>query len=209
MADLITQADITARMGALNPSQAARVDALIADASALIRSECPALADATDEVVVLRSNAGKLRLPAVGSTTTVTSVELISWPTDLLLPEGTWLFDGIDTIAVDVDAAWVVNFPEAWTDDDGPGTYRVTYSHSWSATPADIVAVAANMVIRVLASPSMVEGLTGENIGQYGYQMSQAAGAAGAGVRITEADRRVLHQPKYRQVAGTVETPIR
>jgi hypothetical protein len=130
----------------------------------------------------------------------------------LTLPAGSWTFDGIDQIVLGSDAlAWVVNLPEGWWQDYGEvGTYRVTYSHAWGAEiPADVTAVVCNMVNRVLTSPSMAEGLTGENIGQYGYQMSQQMGAMGSGVRVTEADRAVLRAPKYRRGHATIETPVR
>jgi len=210
MADLITQTDVAARMGPLNASQLQRVDALIKDASALARLEAPWLETTADDEVVLQVNNGKLTLPA-RPVTKITSVHLVGIPTpgaDLPLPAGSWAFDGIDTITLSTDGGWMVNFPEAWWDGDGPGTARVVYSHGFTVTPDEIVGVVANMVIRVLASPSLVEGLTGENIGQYGYQMSQSAGAAGAGVRVTQADRAVFRNPKFRRGYTTVQTPI-
>lgn len=204
MADLITQADVVARMGALNASQLARVDALITDASALARSEAPGLEVVTNDSVVVRLNGERLVLD--GPVVSVTSVHQIGNPSDVLVPSACWTFDGIDTITLGLGSSAVVNLAEAWDDDDGAvGTYRVVYSHGHTSTPADVVAVVANMVVRVLTSPSMAEGLTGENIGQYGYQMSQASGAAGAGVRLTEADKRILR--RYRRTQQTVETP--
>lgn len=205
MADLIDQADVVARMGALNASQLARVDALIADASALAISEAPGLGAVTNETLVLRLNGERLILPAPVSA--ITSVHQVANPTDLLVPSTCWTFDGIDTITLGLGSWAVINLPESWWDDDGSvGTYKVACSIGSATVPADVVAVVANMVIRVLTAPSMVEGLTGENIGQYGYQMSQQSGSPGAGVRLTQADRAVLR--RYRRTAQTVETPL-
>jgi hypothetical protein len=212
MADLIQRSDIVARIGTLNPAQDARVDALIADASALARSEGPWLENVTNDVVVLQLNGNRLTLPS-GPVTSITEVRLVGIPTpggDLVIPNGYWALDGIDQIVLDQDAeGWIINMPEAWWVDYGAiGTYRVTYSHGFTTTPPEVVAVVCNMVNRVLTSPSMAEGLTGENIGQYGYQMSQQMGAMGSGVRITEADRSILRNPKFRRGLITIETPI-
>lgn len=207
MADLITQADVVARMGVLNASQLARVDALISDASGLARLEAPWLESATNEAVVLQLNGDKLTLPS-GPVQSITSVHQVANPTDLLVPSMCWTFDGIDTITIATGGWAVVNMPEAWWAESASGTFRVVYSHGFTTVPPEIIGVVANMVIRVLASPSLVEGLTGENIGQYGYQMSQAAGAAGAGVRVTAADRQVLRSAKFRRTWATIETPM-
>jgi hypothetical protein len=213
VADLITILDIEARRGqALTPVESARVVALIADASALARFEAGQdFSLAVDDVAVLRRQGDKLLLPQ-WPVTGVKQVEVIGIPPvpNLVLPAaGAWAFDGIDAVLLYLQLGWIINLPADWVENpNGTGSYRVTYSHGWAPVPADIVAVVCNMVMRTLTSPSMAEGLTGENIGQYGYQMSQQAGAMGSGVRVTAADRAVLRNPKYRRTMATKETPI-
>jgi hypothetical protein len=209
VADLITVPDLTARLGPLTAEQTARAPALIGDASALARLESgQQFSVVTGDVVVLRINGNKLQLPGK-PVLTVTSVVAIGIPPsgDLTLPPGTWVFDGIDKIIVGLDTGWVINFPEDWQE-GCTGSYRVTYDHGWATVPPEIVATVAGMVARVLTAPSKVEGLTGENIGQYGYQMAQAGGNMGASVRVTAADRAVFRDPKFRRTTRTIETPI-
>lgn len=210
MADLITLTDITSRMPeALTPSQQSRVTAYITDASGLIRAAAPGLLAANDEVVVLRMNAGRLLLPGL-PVISIASVYQVGVPTpsgDILIPVGAWRFDGIDSILLDEDAGnWIINLSEGWWSDSPSSTYRVTYSHGFVATPAEIVTLAANMVIRVLTSPTMAEGLTGENIGQYGWQMNNGSGGQGTGVRLTENDRLILE--RFCRHSGVIETPV-
>lgn len=210
MADLITLVDVTSRMPeALNAGQAARAPALIRDASALVRRFVPGLSSETDVVVVLELNANRLTLPTL-PVISVSSVVQIGFATplgDILIPPGAWRFNGIDQIILDEDASrWIINLSEGWWGDDPTATYRVTYSHGFATLPDDVIMVVANMVIRVLTSPSVVGGLTGENIGQYGYQMSQQQGTEGSGVRLTENDKIQLGFLRRRSMS--IETPI-
>jgi hypothetical protein len=205
MADLITQADVVARMGTLNAGQSARVAALISDASAFILAECPGLVAVTGDVVVLQAQGGVVTLPGV-PVASITSVEVWGITGWLALPAGSWLFNGGSRLTVDSGAGWIINLPEPEGDDEAD-TFRVTYSHGFTTTPAEAKTVAANMVMRALAAPTLAEGVTGENIGQYGWQANSSVGSPGAGVRWTEADRIALR--RYRTRSGTMETPVR
>lgn len=210
MAALITQADVQNRMAdPMTPGQLARVESLITDASALVIRYAPGLKTETDVVVVLEVNANKLTLPTL-PVVSVSSVVQIGFNTptgDIVIPLGAWRFNGIDQIILDEDAGnWIVNLSEGWYGEDPTATYRVTYSHGFSVLPDDVIMVVANMVIRVLTSPSPVGGLTGENIGQYGYQMSQQQGTEGSGVRLTENDKSLLGFLRRR--SQTIETPV-
>lgn len=205
MADLITPADLTDR-ATLNAAQLARAAALIADASALARLEAKNDFDlVTDDTIVLRTNAGKLVLPNPPIVSIGSVVGL--GDTNFQLPAGTWQFDGIDTIHL-LGHSWVINLPEEWAGDWAGQTYRVTYTHGYDVVPPEIVATIARMVLRCLASPSQAEGVTGEQIGQYSYQMSQAMGSSGSGVFVSAADRAIFRHPKFRRSTRTVETPI-
>jgi hypothetical protein len=209
VADLITVGDLTAR-ATLSAEQLNRAPALIADASALARLESGNTFETVDnDVIVLRANAGKLVLPNP-PITAVTQVKAIGLPPigDLVLPAGTWAFDKIDTITLQ-SWSWVINLPADWLDDAaGTGSFEITYSHGYATVPPEIIGTVARMVLRCVTSPSIADGVTGENIGQYGYQMSQQGGTSGSGVIVTAADRAVLRNPKFRRRSRTIETPV-
>jgi hypothetical protein len=180
---------------------------LLDDASALVRSYTRQQFEHIDgDELVLRPVGTILRLPQ-RPVTAVTQVIALGGEVvpDLVLPVGTWTWDGLDKVDVwPPDSTWILNLPEIWTDLGWPvNTYRVTYSHGYATIPPDVVAVVCGMVGRVLLSPSPVEGMVSERVGQYMYQMQQGTGATGAAVRLTDADRDAL--AAYRRTAGTIQ----
>jgi len=200
--------DLIYRMPALTEAQLSRAPALLADASTKIRAytrQHISLVD--DDEMLLRPVGVELRLPQ-RPVVDVTEVVAVGWGglPDLTLPVGTWGWDGLDIVNVrPLSSEWWINLPEAWAEGDGPNTFRVTNSHGYDPVPDDVVAVACSMVLRVLTSPSAVEGLTSERIGQYSYQMGQFAGGgtAGSSVRLSEDDKTDL--ARYRRKATTIQ----
>lgn len=208
MADLATPDDLAARLGrCLSTEEMTRATALIADASALVRAYTRQEFDhVADDEVVLRPVGTVLRLPQ-RPVTAVVKVEALGGGVvpDLTLPVGTWAWDGADKVDIwpPETSVWLT-LPERWSDVGWPvGAYRVTYSHGHASPPPEVVAVVCGMALRVLLSPSMVEGLVSERIGQYNYQMQQGTGTTGAVVRLTDADRVAL--ARYRRTATTVQ----
>lgn len=199
---LATVTDLEARLGRpLTPTETARAAALLADASALITNYTgQTFTQVTGDVVTLPALRDRIKLPQ-RPVTAVTSVVALTCPSGEVGVTG-WCFDGIDTINI---AGWrdlVINLP---TDLDTTAcTYRVTYNHGYASVPADVTAVCCAAVNRALLSPSQVEGMISERIGQYTYQLQQGAdGASGAAtVRLSAADRAVLN--RYRTNARTV-----
>jgi hypothetical protein len=205
---LASPADLVARLGRdLTSIEAARADALLADASALVRGYTRQTFDPVeDDVVVLRPVGTLLRLPRQ-PVTAVTAVAAIGEEPEV--PLSGWQWDGSDLVDIGGLGSIIVNLPDWWYDTPGgPNTYRVTYSHGYEETPPDVVAVVAAMVLRTLTAPSMVEGLVSsqEQIGQYshGYQLQQTTGSAGPSVRLTQADKQALDDAGYRRRATTV-----
>src|SRR5688500_11157098 len=133
MAALATKADLAARLGRdITCEEDARLDALLADASALIRAYTGQdFAETTDAEVTLRASGGMIRLPQ-RPVTSVESVVAIGWQgvPDITLTD--WWWDGLDQIRIGA-GTYVINLPETWWDDeDGyPGTFRVTYSYGY------------------------------------------------------------------------------
>lgn len=203
MSALASQADLEARLGRpLSPAEEARVDALLADASAVVRAYTgQTFAVVEDDIVVLRAIGGSLKLPQ-RPVTDVTQVRVLggsgALPDFVTLD---WQFDGIDTIRVG-DGVTVINLPEAWWDDDGyPGTYEVTYSHGYPTVPADVLSVVCGMAARTLTAPTKAGGVVSETIGSYSYRLDSAG--AGIGVAMGSEDRRIL--ARYRNAATTIK----
>jgi hypothetical protein len=201
MTALAAKEDLADRLGReLTTAEANRADALLADASALVRAFTgQEFSGPTEESVVLRGQGAAIRLPQ-RPVTAVTSVVAIGGNglPDVALVD--WIFDGIDTIRVG-EGSFVINMPAVWWDDDGyPGTFRVDYTHGYTTVPADVVAVVCGMVLRTLTAPTMAGGVRSETIGPYSYQLDAAG--TGLSVMLTQADRDALK--RYRQTAGMI-----
>jgi hypothetical protein len=205
--DLATVDDLEDRIGDLTDAQIQRAPALLKDASGIVRRYTRQnFEHVTNDEIVLRPVGSELRLPQ-RPVTAVHSVHAIGGRDgvpDVAL--GGWLWDGIDKIHVggigwttainydlELDAGWV------------PDTYRINHDHGYETIPDDIVALVCGMVNRVLTAPSLTEGMVGESIGQYRYQMQQGAGSAGPAVRLTEDDKRFLKEAGYKRTAGTIQ----
>lgn len=203
MADLAAVADLEARLGRdLTAAEAARAEALLADASALVRSYTRQTFDLVeDDEAVLRGQGGLIHLPQrpVVDVTAVVAVGGSDLLPDVALTD--WVWDELDQVRVG-GGDYVINLPEVWWDDDGyPGTYRVTYSHGYAAVPADVVRVVCAIVLRTLTSPAVAGGVTGESIGPYSYRLDAPGG--GLSVTLTQADKDDLAD--YRTTLGQIK----
>lgn len=201
MTALATADDLAARFGRdLTPAEEARAEALLADASAMIRAFTGQdFAVVDDDQVTLRGQGGTVRLPQ-RPVTAVTSLIAIGGDGAPDVTVIDWIWDGIDQIRIG-EGSFVINLPAIWWDDDGyPGTYRITYSHGYETVPADVVAVVCGMVMRTLTAPTMAGGVRSETIGPYSYQLDAAG--TGISVMMTDTDRKALK--RYRPDAGMI-----
>lgn len=203
MASLASVADLEDRLGRpLTSPETGRATALLADASALVRSFTGrSFSRADDDTVVLRAQQGEIRLPQT-PVIDVTNVVAVGSGGAPDLPVVGWRWDGLDIIRTSTDSP-AINMPESWLDEDAdcyPGTFRVTYSHGDAEVPADVVAVVARMALRTFTSPTMAGGVTGETIGPYSYRTDGSG--IGTGVAMTDDDRRALADAGYRRKAG-------
>lgn len=210
---LATIGDLLARVDSLTDAQQARAPALLTDASGKIRGYTKQTFDLTlNDTIVLRPVGSHLRLPQrpVIAVDQVVALGGSAAIPDITLPAGSWTFDGVDLVDVcPPDAGWILNLPATWVDGYGPDTYRVTYDHGYPVTPDDVVAVCCAMVLRVLESPTTVEGLVQERIGQYSYQFGQFPGGQSPGltVRMSDADRDDLKH--YRRTQSSTAVRVR
>lgn len=187
----------------MSEAQAARVDALLADASAKVRRFTRRNFDAVTNAVVVLSPVGTvLRLPQT-PVSAVTSVALIDGATDIALTG--WGWDGADQVDL-ANATTVAGSTTTRT--QNTNTYRVTYSHT-AYVHDDIKAKVCEMVGRTLAAPSMVDGMVSETIGQYSYTLQQGGGGQGTAVRLTQTDKQDLIDNGWRRQSGTVAVRAR
>ena len=206
MVALATQADVEARIGALTAAQAARVDALLADASVKVRAFCRGVQFdvAANDVVVLSPVGTVLRLK--GPVSAVASVALIDGTTDI--PLTGWGWDGADQ--VDLANATTLAGNTTWPLQN-TNTYRVTYSHGSTTSLAAEAAKGkvCEMVARTITAPTVVDGMVSEAIGQYSYTLQQSGGSQGTAVRLTDADKRDLIDLGLRRQSATVAVRAR
>jgi hypothetical protein len=200
---LASLTDLSDRLGRpLTAAEELRATALLADASAKVRSYTKqAFTRTDDETVVLRAQQGEIRLPQrpVIAVASVVAVGAGGAPD---LPVAGWQWDGLDIVRT-AACSPAINMPELWHDEDVeayPGTYRVVYSHGAAEVPADVVAIVARMALRTLTSPTTAGGVTGETIGPYTYRTDGSG--VGTAVLMTDDDRRELDDAGYRPKAG-------
>lgn len=202
-------ADLEARLGRAitAPAEVAQANAFLEDASGKVVSYCRQdFALVSGDEVVLRPVGSLLRLPQ-RPVVAVTSVTAIGCDGQADFPLAGYCWDGSDLIDLSGWSGAVINLPEWWGDGDGADSYRVVYDHGYAVIPAEVVAVVCAMVLRVLSSPSPVEGIVTEKIGQYSYGLQQGAGANGLAVRMTEDDKTAL--TRHRRTATTIAVSAR
>jgi hypothetical protein len=203
---LATKADLVARLGRdVSCEEDARLEALLADASALVRAYTGQdFAETSDAEATLRAQGGMVRLPQ-RPVTAVASVVAIGGAgiPDLTLTD--WWWDGLDLVRIGA-GEYVINLPEQWWDsEDGyPGTFRITYSYGYATAPADVVAVVCGMVLRTLTAPTAVGGVTSETIGPYSYRLESAG--VGTAVSLGDMERKAL--ARYRRTVGMISTRV-
>lgn len=157
--------------------------ATIARASATALIEAYTRRSFTDQVEVIeakRVRGGRvtLREPVVE----VASVEAIDGATRL---PTLWTFDGIRTVYVG-GATAIINYPEGTSF----GTVEVTYTHGYTAAPADVKAVGLAVAGRAYSNPA---GIRSETIGAYSYTLAGADDDV-AGSGLLAAERTVLNR---------------
>jgi hypothetical protein len=196
--------DVTNRYaGSLTTEDTTRVPALLADASAVVRSftrQQFAAATTTERIRPIGSRV-RLRQSPVTAVGSLAIVDPLQDGELLVLPVGVWMWDGGQEIWLG-EISPVINVPDEATLLLRYGTplVQVSYTHGYPTVPDDVVTVVCSMVIRTLDTPgptsmvmSTVDGLT--------YKLG---GTAQDGVLgLTPSEQRVL--APYRRTATTVE----
>lgn len=204
MDPLATVDDIQARYPAtLSAPDRLRVQALLADASAVIRTFARqqfTQSQATDRVRPIGFKAVLPQRPVV-SVQSVAIVDVLQ-PNNLLpLPFAAWLWDGGNELwlgQMDV----VANMPEDVLDLYRYNTplIQVDYTHGYATIPDPVVAVACSMVLRNFDLPG-AQGVASQQVGPYGYRLS-TTGQDGI-LALSDSEKAAL--APYRRQLATVE----
>lgn len=192
MADLATISDVQDRLGhtITDPDEQTRINALLGDASATVRSYTGqqfTQATTTDRLKVRR---GRARLPQHP----IESVTVVADVNGNTLTHR-WVGGQFVDIAIGVSDTW------AWEPyRHGVSYVDITYAHGYDVVPADIIGVVTQLVMRTFGTDATAAGLVRENIGEYGYQVGTIAASGAAGLMGDE--RAVLD--RHRRTAGVV-----
>ena len=182
---LATPDDIVARLGRnLNQMEAARVNAMLQDGSAIIRRRArESFMMMEDDTISIIADAGIIVLPKVPviSITSVTAMSGMASVPNMLV---TWFrFDGIDEILVpEPIMSGVINLPAFWYNAIWTRqSFQVVYTHGYSYVPAEIVGLLCGAIISELATPTMSATIQSESIGAYSYSMRRSYRGTGSG----------------------------
>jgi hypothetical protein len=209
---LATPDDISARLGrSLNQVEAARVDGMLQDASAIVRRFCRRdfIYHAQDTIVAV-ADGGIVKLTSWKPIVSIDEIIALSGTPGILDIPVTWYhFDGVDKITVFNPAmSGIINLPEIWYEETfwWGGSFRITGAHGFVDVPPDVKAIICTAITSELATPTMSATLMSESVGAYSYSMRRTSGAGlnaaliDAGMKTALAD--------YRQSQGTVKVKL-
>lgn len=193
--------DVEDRLGReLEPEEQRRAQAMLDDASAVVRAYTRRDFTMSTEAVRLRPRGNKVVLPqrpviSVSAVSTVVSFGVA----EIVTPVPSWSFAGGAEVYF-LENDFIFNGPtldltdqNLWVD--------VTYTHGYDEVPFDIMAVTSNLVVRNLSVPNggMIDL---ETVGP--YTARYASFTSGGPLSLSGADRDVLN--RYRvSTAYTME----
>jgi hypothetical protein len=204
---LATVDDIVARLGRnLSQVEAARIDAMLKDGSAIIRRYARKdfiYAEQDKQVIIADVGVIVLTDRPVISVDAVVALSGIPGIPDL--PVTWYVFDGIDKITVlHPRQSGIINLPYAWyTSAWYNESFLVTFSHGENVTPPEVLGLLCTAIISELSTPTMSATVQSETIGAYSYSMRRRA--VGGGLYATLMDfgmQTILGD--YRNSAGTL-----
>lgn len=189
MDPLASEDDVVARLGRdLTATEAARIDALLSDASAKVRAYTGQDITQATSTTRVRVRQNRIRLPqrpvtAVSAVTDLNAVALTGWT----------LVGSVVYLDTAVPDQW------AWEPRrTAVGFVDVTYTHGYETVPDELIAVVCQIVGRALGNDATQSGITSETLGAYSYSTG-TAGAAGP-LGLLPDERAVLDS--YRRDVG-------
>lgn len=193
MVALATEVDVASRLGrALDGDEIARVQALLLDASAAVRSYVGQTFEAGEGTDRLRVRGNRVRLTR-RPVTAVDSVE------DMVGNELEFIWYAGDTVELVTRTG--VAFAFETVPRSTPLRYvDVTYTAGYAAVPDDIVGVVSQMAARALGAPLDEARVTAQSVGD----ASQSYGSMGrSGAFGLEPDERDVLD-RYRRLTGPI-----
>jgi hypothetical protein len=206
---LATPDDIVARLGRnLDQTEAARVDAMLKDGSAIIRRYAREdFVYVSGDLLKVKADAGTITIPKVP----VVSVDgLTAESGNPMIPNLliTWyFFDGIDTIMVpDPHVAGIINLAEWWYDTEwSTQPFLLKWTHGYTYVPPEVNGLLCNAIISELSTPTLSATVQSESIGAYSYSMRRRAIGGGLYATLTDFGMQSL-LADYRKSTGTIAT---
>lgn len=186
---LATVAQLEARLG--HAVDAIRATALLEDASAVIRGYTGQhFSRVVGDVVTLPVTRGLLVLPQrpADKPTAIANIDGVA------IPASAWYWGGVGVVEFG-SPSWVANGPSRT---GSPRTVMVTYSHGYPEIPGDVIAVACQMVGRVLDG-SDTPGIMSEAIDDYQFRLG--GGLVSGAVAMVPDERRAMD--RYRRRVGS------
>ena len=182
---LATPDDIVARLGRnLNQTEAARVDAMLKDGSAIIRRRARnSFMYVASDLITMSASDGLIVLPG---RPIYSIISVVAKSGNAMVPDipVTWyIFDGIDTITIPEPAfSGIINLPTFWYVDQWYShSYDTRYEHGYKDVPDEINGLLCSAIISELATPTQSATVQGEVIGAYSYTMRRTLGAGTTG----------------------------
>jgi hypothetical protein len=177
--------DIIARLGRnLNQIEAARVDAMLKDGSAIIRRRArnTFIYEDTDTITMAASD-GLIVLPGRPIYNIISVVARSGVHSIPDIPITWFIFDGVDTVTIpEPRYSGIINLPTFWYNAAWYShSYDTTYEHGYRNVPADIKGLLCSAIISELSTPTMSATLQSESIGAYSYSMRRSYSGGGTG----------------------------
>jgi hypothetical protein len=182
---LATPDDIVARLGRnLNQIEAARVDAMLADGSSIIRRRARnTFMYVALDTLTISAPDGILVLPGRPIHSVVSVTARSGYPTIPDIPVTWFIFDGVDTVTIpEPRYSGIINLPTYWYEVPWfSHSYDTTYEHGYQEVPSDIKSLLCSAIISELSTPTMSATLQSETIGAYSYSMRRSYSGGGSG----------------------------
>ena len=197
---LAQSSDVTARLPATLTVPPDRMTALIADASAVVRSYTKQQFTQSQTTERIRPVGYRIKLPQK-PVISVDSLSLILSNSNPVAFPGFW-WDGSDEVWL-LNENQVINLAEElmYALRYETPVALIEYTHGYATVPDDVLAVVCSMITRTLTAPGL-GGVVSEGVGEYSYRLSDAA-AQGA-LTLTDSEKGVLSS--YRRRTTVLES---
>lgn len=209
---LATPDDIAARVGrSLNQLEAARVDGMLQDASAIVRRYCRRdFLYYDSDTITTTADGGIIKLHSWRPIVSIDEIIALSGTPGIQDIPVTWYhFDAVDKITVFNPAlSGIINLPEIWYEETfwWGGSFKITGAHGFVDTPPDVVAIVCTAIVSELATPTQSATLMSESVGAYSFAMRRTSGA-GLNAALIDAGMKTALQD-YRQSYGTMKVRL-